>query len=107
MATILGTLPKGEKIGTKFAPKFISSTLPGGLESLTYVDGHRPRGPTEASLTEAVASEAGLSLGDTLKIVTEAPPKVRPKKKRTAGRTSRPSAPAPPERIAPGGAKSL
>jgi putative ABC transport system permease protein len=60
---------KGEKIGTKFAPKFISSTLPGGLESLTYVDGHRPRGPTEASLTEAAASEAGLSLGDTLKIV--------------------------------------
>jgi putative ABC transport system permease protein len=60
---------KGEKIGTKFAPKFISSTLPGGLESLTYVDGHRPRGPTEASLTEVAASEAGLSLGDTLKIV--------------------------------------
>jgi len=60
---------KGEKIGTKFARKFISSTLPGGLESLTYVEGHRPRGPTEASLTEAAAAEAGLSLGDTLKIV--------------------------------------
>jgi putative ABC transport system permease protein len=60
---------KGEKIGTKFAPKFISSTLPGGLESLTYVDGHRPRGPTEASLTEAAADGAGLSLGDTLTII--------------------------------------
>ncbi len=29
---------EGEKIGNKFAPKFISSTLPGELESLTYVD---------------------------------------------------------------------
>jgi putative ABC transport system permease protein len=60
---------KGEKIGTKFAPKFISSTLPGGLESLPYVDGHRPRGPTEASLTEAAADGAGLSLGETLTII--------------------------------------
>src|SRR5664279_2788945 len=32
---------EGNKIGQKFAPKFISSTLPGQLESLTYVDGHR------------------------------------------------------------------
>ena len=44
---------EGEKIGNKFAPKFISSTLPGGLESLTYVDGHIPRGPTEASIDKA------------------------------------------------------
>jgi putative ABC transport system permease protein len=60
---------EGEKIGTKFSPKFISSTLPGGLESLTYVEGHRPRGPAEASLTEAAATDAGLSLGETIKIV--------------------------------------
>ena len=52
---------EGNKIGTKFAPKFISSTLPGRLESLTYVSGHRPRGPTEASLTEAAANDAGMS----------------------------------------------
>ena len=47
--------PKGDKIGNKFAPKFISSTLPDGLESLTYVEGHRPRGPTEASIDKAAA----------------------------------------------------
>ncbi len=34
---------KGDAIGSQFAPKFISSTLPDGLESLTYVDGHAPR----------------------------------------------------------------
>jgi putative ABC transport system permease protein len=56
-------------VGTKFAPKFISSTLPKGLESLTYVDGHRPRGPGEASLDKAGAESAGLEIGDTLKIV--------------------------------------
>jgi len=60
---------EGNKIGTKFAPKFISSELPGSLEALTYVEGHKPRGPTEASLTEAAADDAGLALGDTLRIV--------------------------------------
>jgi putative ABC transport system permease protein len=60
---------KNEAIGTKFAPKFISSTLPRPLESLTYVSGHRPRGPTEASLDKAAADNAGLKLGDTLRIV--------------------------------------
>jgi putative ABC transport system permease protein len=56
-------------IGTKFAPKFISSTLPKELESLTYVTGHKPRGPDEASIDKAAAESAGLELGDTLKIV--------------------------------------
>jgi putative ABC transport system permease protein len=60
---------EGNKIGTKFAAKFISSTLPGSLESLTYIEGHRPRGPTEASLSEVAADSAGLRLGDTLTIV--------------------------------------
>jgi len=60
---------ENEAIGTKFAPKFISSTLPKGLESLTYVDGRKPRGPGEASLDKAAAESAGLELGDTLKIV--------------------------------------
>jgi putative ABC transport system permease protein len=60
---------EGDAIGAKFAPKFISSTLPGGLESLNYVDGHPPRGPTEASIDEAAAEDAGLSLGETLRIV--------------------------------------
>jgi putative ABC transport system permease protein len=62
---------ENKAIGTKFAPKFISSTLPEGLESLTYVDGRKPRGPGEASLDKAAAESAGLGLGDTLKIVGE------------------------------------
>jgi len=60
---------KDKAVGTKFAPKFISSTLPKELESLTYVGGHRPRGPGEASLDKSGAEAAGLELGDTLKIV--------------------------------------
>ena len=60
---------EGNKVGIKFAINFISSTLPDGLESLTYVEGHPPRGPTEASLTEAAADNASMSLGSTLKIV--------------------------------------
>ncbi len=60
---------EGNKIGTKFSSKFISSELPGQLESLTYVKGRRPRGPTEASLTEAAAGSAGLKLGEEIGIV--------------------------------------
>jgi putative ABC transport system permease protein len=59
----------GEKIGNKFAPKFISSTLPGELESLTYVDGHRPRGPAEASIDKAAADGAGLELGEDIELI--------------------------------------
>ena len=66
---------EGEAIGSKFAPKFISSTLPGQLESLDYVKGHPPRGPTEASLDEAAADEAGLGVGDRLQIVGRVPAK--------------------------------
>ncbi len=58
----------GDAIGAKFAPKFISSTQPDGLESLTYVVGHRPRGPTEASIDKAAAEEADLEVGDRLEI---------------------------------------
>ena len=50
----------GDAIGAKFAPKFISSNQPDGLESLTYVEGHPPRGPTEASIDKAAAEDSGL-----------------------------------------------
>jgi putative ABC transport system permease protein len=60
---------ENKAIRTKFAPKFISSTLPEGLESLTYVEGNKPRGPGEASLDKSAAESAGLEIGDTLKIV--------------------------------------
>jgi putative ABC transport system permease protein len=59
----------GEKIGNKFAPKFISSALPGPLESLTYVEGHQPRGPTEASLDKAAAETSGVKLGEEIKLI--------------------------------------
>jgi putative ABC transport system permease protein len=60
---------EGKKIGNKFAPKFISSNLPGSLESLTYVDGHRPRGPTETSIDKAAAESADLELGETIELI--------------------------------------
>src|SRR3954451_12527804 len=60
---------EGEKIGNKFAPKFISSRLPGELESLTYVDGRPPRGPTEASLDKAAAESSGIELGEQIKLI--------------------------------------
>ncbi|HET7446034.1 MAG TPA: ABC transporter permease, partial [Solirubrobacterales bacterium] len=60
---------EGDKIGNKFAPKFISSTLPGKLESLNYVDGHRPRGPTEASIDKAAAENSDLELGEQIELV--------------------------------------
>ncbi|HEX5984244.1 MAG TPA: FtsX-like permease family protein, partial [Solirubrobacterales bacterium] len=62
---------KNEKIGNKFGPKFISSTLPEGLESLTYVEGHVPRGPGEASLEKATADDADLELGDRIKLISQ------------------------------------
>jgi putative ABC transport system permease protein len=60
---------EGDAIGSKFAPKFISSTLPDGLESLNYVEGHPPRGPTQTSLDEAAAESADLKLGEEMRIV--------------------------------------
>jgi len=60
---------EGDKIGNKFAPKFISSNLPGSLESLTYIEGHPPRGPTETSIDEAAAESSDLKLGEEIRIV--------------------------------------
>jgi putative ABC transport system permease protein len=60
---------EGEKIGNKFAPKFISSALPGSLESLTYIEGHRPRGPTEASIDKAAAEGSDLKLGEEIELI--------------------------------------
>jgi putative ABC transport system permease protein len=60
---------ENEKIGNKFAPKFISSVLPKGLRSVTYIEGHVPRGPREASIDKAAAEGADLALGDTIKLI--------------------------------------
>jgi putative ABC transport system permease protein len=63
---------KGDAIGSKFAPKFISSTLPDGLEALNYIEGRRPRSPAEASIDAAAADEAGLKLGDRIELASVA-----------------------------------
>ncbi len=60
---------EGEKIGNKFAPKFISSNLPDGLESLTYIEGHQPRGPTEASIDKAAAESSDLKMGERIRLI--------------------------------------
>ncbi|HUB99938.1 MAG TPA: FtsX-like permease family protein [Solirubrobacterales bacterium] len=60
---------EGDKIGQKFSPKFISSTLPGELEALTYVEGHRPRGPSEASIDKAAAEGSDLELGEQIELI--------------------------------------
>ena len=62
---------EGDRIGSQFAPKFISSSLPGRLEPQTYPEGHPPRDDREAALDEAAADNAGLELGDTIEIAGE------------------------------------
>jgi putative ABC transport system permease protein len=61
---------ENEQIGTKFAPKFITSDLPESLETQTYVEGRQPRDASEAALDQSAAEEAGLGIGDTLKLAS-------------------------------------
>ena len=61
---------ENEQIGTKFAPKFITSLLPKDLETQTYEEGRPPRNAREASLDQSAAEEAGLEVGDTLKLAS-------------------------------------
>jgi putative ABC transport system permease protein len=61
---------KNEQIGTKFAPKFITSNIPESLETQTYVEGRKPRDAKEAALDQGAAEEAGLGVGDTLKLAS-------------------------------------
>jgi putative ABC transport system permease protein len=61
---------ENEQIGTPFAPKFITSNIPESLETQTYVEGRKPRTAKEASLDQSAAEEAGLGLGDTLKLAS-------------------------------------
>jgi putative ABC transport system permease protein len=59
---------EGDAIGSKFARKFISSALPSPLRAINYVEGHVPRGPTEASIDKAAAESADLALGDEIEL---------------------------------------
>jgi len=61
---------QNEQLGTKFAPKFITSNIPNSLETQTYVEGRKPRDAREAALDQSAAAEAGLGIGDTLKLAS-------------------------------------
>ncbi|HYP47452.1 MAG TPA: FtsX-like permease family protein [Thermoleophilaceae bacterium] len=62
---------EGEPLVNSFAPNFITSTAPKRFETLTYVEGRKPRTQSEASLDTSTADRAGLEIGDTLRIVGE------------------------------------
>ena len=61
---------ENEEIGSQFAPKFITSVLPEELETQTYVEGRAPSNAREVSLDESAAEEAGLGIGDTLRLAS-------------------------------------
>jgi putative ABC transport system permease protein len=58
----------GDPIGNSFAPNFISSLNPPRFESLDYVDGRKPRTPTEASLDTQTADTGDLKVGDRVRL---------------------------------------
>jgi putative ABC transport system permease protein len=67
-----GGIFKGdEQVGSQFAPKFISAVLPPQIETLKTVDGHPPTNSHEATLDKAAADDAGLSVGDPIRIAGE------------------------------------
>jgi putative ABC transport system permease protein len=67
-----GGIFKGDQeVGSHFAPKFISAVLPPQIESLKTVEGHRPENAHQATLDKAAADDAGLSVGDRIRIAGE------------------------------------
>src|SRR3954471_16678694 len=67
-----GGIFKGdESVGTQFAPKFVSAVLPPQIETLRTVQGHRPTNGHEATLDKAAADDAGLAVGDPIRIAGE------------------------------------
>ncbi len=60
---------EGDSTGGGFAPQFIASASPEGLETSEYSEGRRPEAPTEAALDEAAAERADLGLGDQILLV--------------------------------------
>jgi putative ABC transport system permease protein len=60
-----------DRVGSQFAPKFISSLFPPRLESLTYVEGEKPAKASQASLDMAAADDSGLEIGDRIIVAGE------------------------------------
>ena len=67
-----GILKGDQEVGSQFAPKFISAALPPQIETLKTVEGHRPANSHEATLDKAAADDAGLSIGDPIRIAGSA-----------------------------------
>jgi putative ABC transport system permease protein len=59
---------KGDPIGNSFSPNFISSLLPPRFETLDYVEGRKPRLPSEASIDTQTADTGDLKVGDRLRL---------------------------------------
>jgi putative ABC transport system permease protein len=67
-----GGIFKGDQeVGSQFSPKFISAVLPPQIETLKTVEGHRPTNDREATLDKAAADDAGLKVGDPIRIAGE------------------------------------
>jgi putative ABC transport system permease protein len=58
----------GDPIGNSFAPNFISSLNPPRFESLDYVEGRKPRTPTEASIDTQTADTGDLKVGGKMRL---------------------------------------
>jgi putative ABC transport system permease protein len=58
----------GDPIGNSFAPNFISSLQPPRFETLDYVEGRKPRTPTEASIDTQTADTGHLKVGSKLRL---------------------------------------
>ncbi len=60
---------EGDSTGGGFAPQFIASASPEGLETSEYSQGRKPEAPGEAALDEAAAERADLVVGDRILLV--------------------------------------
>ena len=60
---------QGDSTGGGFAPQFIASVAPEGLETSEYSEGRKPETATEAALDEAAADRADIGLGDQILLV--------------------------------------
>jgi putative ABC transport system permease protein len=66
-----GIFKGNDSVGSHFAPKFISSTLPPRIESLKNVEGHRPLISRQVTLDKGSASDAGVKVGDRIRVAGE------------------------------------
>jgi putative ABC transport system permease protein len=61
---------RNERIGNSLAPQFITSNIPAVLETQTFVEGRKPATRREVAFDQSAAEQAGLGVGDTLKLAS-------------------------------------